>query len=239
VDYTALQKNPWKFVALTGLTPKEFGEVLPAFEQAFSEVYPADKTRTGKRRKRKAGGGRKSVLDSMAAKVLFVLIYTKTYPLQVVLGAMFHLSQAQVNEWLHRLLPVLQAALDTLGVLPERTGRAFARHERQHKEPRDLIIDGTERRRQRPKSPKKQAQHYSGRKKMHSDKNLIIVNTRSKRIGYLSPTVAGKRNDKAVAEQEQIAYPPHTLLRQDTGFQGYQPAGCQVHQAKKSRAGGH
>jgi DDE superfamily endonuclease/Helix-turn-helix of DDE superfamily endonuclease len=237
VDYTALRKTPRKFVALTGLTPKEFSEVQPAFEQAFSEVYPADKTRTGKRRKRKAGGGRKSVLDSMATKLLFVLTYTKTYPLQVVLGAMFHLSQAQVNEWLHRLLPVLQAALAKLGVLPERNGRAFAHHERQQKEPRDLIIDGTERRRQRPKSPKKQAQHYSGRKKMHSDKNIVIVHTRRNRVGYLSPTVAGKLHDKTVAEREQVVYPRQTVLRQDTGFQGYKPAVRQVQQPKKSRVG--
>lgn len=238
VDYKALRKNPRKFVALTGLTPKEFSEILPAFEQAFRELYPADKTRTGKRRKRKGGGGRKSVLSGWATKLLFVLTYTKTYPLQVVLGAMFDLSQAQVNEWLHRLLPVLGAALDRLGVLPEREGRAFARHKRQPREPQDWIIDGTERRRQRPKSPKKQAKHYSGRKKMHSDKNLVIVNTHSKRVGYLSPTVAGKHHDKAVAEQEHIAYPPRTVLRQDTGFQGYQPAGCHVQQAKKSLAGG-
>jgi hypothetical protein len=234
VDYNVLHKNPRKFVALTGLTPREFDEVLPAFERAFHEWYPLDKTRAGKQRKRQAGGGRRSVLGSMEAKLLFVLTYTKTYPLQVVLGTMFHLSQAQANEWIHRLLPVLQGALDTLGVLPERKGRAFARHERQQKEPGDLIIDGTERRRQRPKNSKKQAKYYSGRKKMHSDKNVVLVNTHSQRVGYLSPTVEGKLHDKAVAEQEQILYPRQTVLRQDTGFQGYQPAGCHVRQAKKS-----
>jgi hypothetical protein len=238
VDYKALRKNPRKFVALTGLTPKEFSEILPAFEEAFRELYPTDKTRTGKRRKRKSGGGRKSVLSGWATKLLFVLTYTKTYPLQVVLGTMFALSQAQVNEGLPRLLPVLGAALDRLGVLPAREGRAFARHKRQPGEPQDWIIDGPERRRQRPKSPKKQAKYYSGRKKMHSDKNLVLVNTHSKRVSYLSPTVAGKHQDKAVAEQEHIAYPPRTVLRQDTGFQGYQPAGCHVQQAKKSLAGG-
>jgi hypothetical protein len=70
---------------------------------------------------------------------------------------------------------------------------------------------------------------------MHSDKNVVLVNTSSRRVGYLSPTVEGKLHDKAVAEQEQIAYPRQTVLRQDTGFQGYQPAGCHVRQAKKNR----
>src|SRR5207248_5733127 len=36
------------------------------------------------------------------------------------------LSQPQVNYWIHRLLPVLQVALDRLGVRPERDPRHFA-----------------------------------------------------------------------------------------------------------------
>jgi hypothetical protein len=35
----------------------------------------------------------------------------------------------------------------------------------------DLLIDGTERRRQRPKNAKKQEEYYSGKKKAHTDKN--------------------------------------------------------------------
>src|SRR5205823_1050139 len=98
------------------------------------------------------------------------LVYLKTYPLQAVMAELFGLSQPRVNQWLRRLLPVVRAALDDLGVRPERDARAFAATEaRQRRAPR-LIIDGTERRRQRPKSPEKQAAHYSGRKKVHTDK---------------------------------------------------------------------
>ena len=38
-----------------------------------------------------------------------------------------------------------------------------------------LIIDGTERRRQRPKNPERQAAHYSGRKKVHCDRNVVVT----------------------------------------------------------------
>jgi len=107
--------------------------------------------------------------------------------------------------------------------MPEREGQKFARAERSKREPADYIIDGTERRRQRPKKPEKQALHYSGKKKMHSDKNVLIVNTQSKRVGYLSPTYAGKTHDKKVADREQIAYPRQAILHKDTGFQGYEP----------------
>src|SRR5205085_12539616 len=120
-----------------------------------------------------------------------------------------------------------------LGFLPERNPRRFSRHERQQGEPPDLIIDGTERRRQRPKNPEKQRLHYSGKKKAHSDKNVVVVNAHSGRVGYLSGTCAGKRHDKKVAEGEGIRYPRQSRLLKDTGFQGYEPRVRQTRQPKK------
>ena len=175
-------------------------------------------------------------MKAIEQKLLFILVYLKTYPLQVVLGEMFGLSQGGANQWVHRLLPMLQAALNRLGVKPEREGRQFATAERRTVARRDYTIDGTERRRQRPKTLEKQALHYSGKKKTHSDKNVVIVHTPSKRVAYLSPTCPGKTHDKKVADRERIAYPRRTLLRKDTGFQGYEPEVQQTLQPKKSRA---
>lgn len=78
-------------MALTGLTPKEFQIVLPAFERAYVRHYPPTKTRAGTVRQRKAGGGRKSVLDAPEQKLLFALVYLKAYPLQVMVGEVFEL----------------------------------------------------------------------------------------------------------------------------------------------------
>jgi len=233
ITYAQIKGNRRKFLALTGLTPKEFRALLSAFAQAYEQIYPTTRTLSGAPRQRQTGGGRKSVLDSPEQK-LFALVYVKTYPLQVLLGEAFGLSQSQTNYWLHRVLPVLVQALDALGVLPERDPRHFARHERQQGEPLDLTIDGTERRRQRPQNKEKQASHYSG-KKTHTDKNVVIVNTKSKRVGYLSGTYAGKTHDKKIADTEPIAYPRQVRLRQDTGFQGYAPHVAEICQPKKSR----
>ena len=134
------------------------------------------------------GGGRIGALQEPQQKLLFLLVYLKTYPLQAVMAELFGLSQPRVNQWLRRLLPALRDALDDLGVLPQRDARAFAATEARHGPAPRLIIDGTERRRQRPKSPEKQAAHYSGRKKVHSDKNVVVVEAGSKRVGFLSGT---------------------------------------------------
>jgi DDE superfamily endonuclease/Helix-turn-helix of DDE superfamily endonuclease len=233
ITYTELQSNRRKFLALTGLTLPEFQLLLSAFTRCYERLYLPDQTLAGLPRQRFAGAGRKGVLHSPEQKLLFLLVYLKTYPLQSLLGELFELSQSGVNYWIHRLLPIIQEALDELGALPERDPSQFARSQSVSGEDPRLIVDGTERRRQRPKNPEKQAAHYSGKKKTHSDKNVVIANARSKRICFLSGTYAGKTHDKKVADQESISYPPGTVLYKDTGFQGYEPAVKETCQAKK------
>jgi hypothetical protein len=174
-------------------------------------------------------------------KLLFLLVYLKTYPLQVVMAELFHLSQPRVNYWLRRLLPVLRDALDECGVRPERQPQVFAGTAAPPLEQTRRIIDGSERRRQRPKNPEKQRAHYSGRKKMHSDKNVVVADADSGRIEFLSQTYEGRVSDKSIADREEIPYPPGTVLYKDSGFQGYEPPVAQTCQAKKkaTRRGTH
>ena len=236
IQYAELKKDRRKFLALTGLTLKEFKLLLPAFVQATAQALARQRRRAQQQRQRALGAGRRRVLATPEQQLLFILIYLKTYPLQVVMGELFGLSQPSVNQWIHRLLPCLQRALDALGMKPERDGPHFSRSERVHAEARDYVIDGMERRRARPKDPDKQPLFYSGKKKAHSDKNVLIVQTRTKRVGYLSPTYSGKTHDKKLADAERISYPLGSTLRKDTGFQGYEPAQTETHQPKKSRA---
>lgn len=235
LTYAQIKSNRRKFLALTGLTPKEFKLLLPAFERAYVRRYPASKTLTGTARQRQAGGGRKSALASSEQRLLFALVYLKAYPLQVLLGEVFELSQPQANAWIHRLLPVLQQALTNLGVCPERDPQQVSRRVRQSGEPLDLVIDGTERRRQRPKNKAKRDDYYSQHKHTHTDKNLVISQVKTKRISFLSQTYAGRVHDKKMADMERIVFPRQARVRQDTGFQGYQPRVAEVLQPKKSR----
>jgi hypothetical protein len=236
VSYADLRGDRRRLLALTSLTLPEFDLLLAAFVRCYERRFPANRTLTGRTRQRAVGGGRIGVLAPPGQKLLFLLVYLKTYPLQAVMAELFGLSQPRVNQWLRRLLPVLRDALDDLGALPERDARAFARTEARRGAAPRLIIDGTERRRQRPKSPEKQAAHYSGRKKVHSDKNVVVVEAESKRVDFLSRTYVGRAADKGIADHERITYPPGTTLYQDSGFQGYEPAGTKTCQAKKKAA---
>jgi DDE superfamily endonuclease/Helix-turn-helix of DDE superfamily endonuclease len=238
ITYTEIRSDRRRCLALTGLTLPEFDLLLTGFARSYERLYPRDQTTAGQPRQRRAGAGRKGTLHEPEQKLLFLLVYLKTYTLQVLMAELFDLSQPGVNYWLRRLLPVLHEALDELGVLPERDPRAFAHTELASGQEPKLIIGGTERRRQRPKNPEKQAAHYSGRKKTHSDKNVVVVEAENERVGFLSRTYAGRAADKSIADQEGIVYPPGTILYKDSGFQGYEPELAKTCQAKKKPRGG-
>lgn len=108
----------------------------------------------------------------------------------------FDLSQGQVNYWVHRLLPVLQQSLSDLGMKPEREGEKVAHLIQASEGGANLSLDATERRLQRPSNETKQREKYSGKKKAHTDKNLLLANENTKKIVYLSPTVEGKKHNK-------------------------------------------
>ena len=237
MTYKTLSSQPQSFLALTGLTDAEFGELLPAFQRAYARARPRDRTATGQPRRRGPGAGRHSTLSDDADKLLFVLVYLKTYPLQVVLGKLFGISTSQANHWLHRLLPIVRSALDDLGVLPERDGDQLGGQAAEPTWSGLVIIDGTERRRQRPKKAEEQRLHYSGKKKAHTDKNVLVVSGPDERVVFLSGTYAGKAHDKRIADEARLRYPPGTILYKDAGFQGYEPSVEQTRQAKKKAAG--
>ena len=55
-----------------------------------------------------------------------ILVYLKTYTLQVVHGRLFGMVQGKANQWIHVLLPALLAALRVLGDAPARSLTALA-----------------------------------------------------------------------------------------------------------------
>ena len=207
------------------------------FASPMQPCTQGTKRQTGSVRKRQGGGGRKGQLGTTEQKLLFSLVYLKTYPLQALLGESVWAEPVACEPVVAAVAADSAASAWTSWAccraasrssLPSRNGS--------HQETAELIIDGTERRRQRPKNQAKQALHYSGKQKTHSDKNVVVVNAKTKRVGYLSQTYAGKMHDKKIVDTEPIRYPPGTILYKDTGFQGYEPKVQQTHQPKKSRA---
>lgn len=220
IQYLELKEKPREFLAATGITDEEFRAILPSFEKCYQLSLPSKPKPTKKKKQRAGGGGRKSKLATVGDKLLFILVYQKTFQLQTMHGLQFGLSQGRVNYWVHRLLPVLQQSLALMGMKPERDGKQVADLIEANEGGANLSIDATERGLQRPVNREKQQEKYSGKKKTHTDKNLLLANENTKKIVYLSATVEGKKHDKKLAEESQINYPANASLTKDTGFQG-------------------
>jgi hypothetical protein len=149
-------------------------------------------------------------------------------------GLQFALSQPQAHYWIHRLLPVLQHALRAMGQVPERDAPRVETSALAFAGAPNLAVDDTERRRQRPRDAATQKAHYSGKKKTHTDKNILLINEHMGQVVYLGPTRPGKTHDKKAVDETPVAYRTNTTLDKDTGFQGYEPAGVLTTQPKKS-----
>jgi len=187
--------------------------------------YPSDKTWQGKVRQRQSGGGAKGVLPHMEDKLFFILVYQKTNPLQTMHGLQFELSQPQSHYWIHRLLPVLKRALAALGV---------ARNAMRARSPRTpwpwralLMASSTARNAVANVHQCRAAKGtYSGKKKAHTDKNLVLINAHTTKVIYLGPTVAGKTHDKKAADAAPIAYPTNATLGRTRVFRAMSQRVC-------------
>src|SRR5262245_38014636 len=77
--------------------------------------------------------------------------------------------------------------------------------------------DGTERRIVRPQDPAEQTACYSGKKKDHTVKNVLLVDALLL-ILFLSDTYGGRVHDKPIADMTPYPLPAGSRLLQDLGF---------------------
>ena len=234
ITYSELSEERQRFLALTGYSVEEFEALLPYFEGAF-EAYVQTYTLDGKeRRKRRYSTYQNSPLPTLEDKLVFILVYLKQASTQEVHGLLFGMSQSKTNVWIHRLHPLLNQALADAGEVPVREAEALDLSDEEHQL---FFHDGTERPIQRPKDPEIQKTYYSGKKKQHTIKNNVIINAGCK-VLFLTPTCAGKKHDKRIADDAGYAFPQGSTLYQDTGFQGFRPEHVTIVQPKKKPRGG-
>jgi Helix-turn-helix of DDE superfamily endonuclease len=119
--YTDLVRKPTDVLDMTSLTLDEFQMLVPTFEQAF-QAHMAQWRLDGKpRTARRYTTYSNCPLSTPEDRLLFILVYLKTNPLQVAHGILFGLPQGKANQWIHVLLPVLRAAMRQLGAAPSRS----------------------------------------------------------------------------------------------------------------------
>jgi hypothetical protein len=121
-----VQARPTEFLDFTSLTLEEFQTLVPSFEAAFQAHMAAWRLDGKPRAARRFMVYKNCPLPTPEDRLFFILVYLKTYALQVVQGRLFGMGQSKANQWIHMLLPALLAALRTLGDAPARSLTALA-----------------------------------------------------------------------------------------------------------------
>ena len=223
---------------MTGYDLCEFNALLPYFETAHDE-YLSRYDLKGKPRK----GLREHVIYSNsplpchAERLAFILSYLKLNPIQEHHADTFDMTQKQCNEFVHGLTDILKRAAKMAGAVPASSDKEFQEVLSNNDAASDnlLLHDGTEREIPRPVDHDLQNEQYSGKKKKHTVKNTVII-TACCLILFVSRTFSGKTHDKTIADSAYSIPSGYTIV-QDTGYQGYRPAGVKIIQPQKKPKG--
>src|SRR3989338_3296832 len=215
MDIDTILANNRLVHAILGISKEEFLSLLPTFEQIIREEA------SKKKRTRAIGGGCNGKIKSARTKLFFILLYVKTYPTFDVAAFMFASSKSRTHHWAHTILPLLEKTLGRKLVLPKRRINTPEEFLAAFPGVKEAMIDGVERPTIRSKKDKTQRKHYSGKKKRHMRKNLIIADKR-KRILILTPSKHGRVHDKKLSDKSLavIRLPEEVALLADTGFVG-------------------
>lgn len=215
-NYQSTREKPAEFRTLTSLTVEEFDRLLPSFEAEWNS-YIRKKQLNGKMRLRKYAPRQKGVLSTVEEKLFFILVYMKTNAIQSMMALAFGLKRDMCNKWIHILSPLLANALNAYKASKQIETVELA-------EEATYLADATERPIERPKQEQKE--YYSGKKKMHTVKNLLLC-TLMGLVLYSSATVEGKRHDKKLADEE-LRFSKKVSLLLDLGFYGFCQENVQV-----------
>jgi hypothetical protein len=218
--YTKLSHKPKLFLSVTGMNFHQFQQLLPQLEQVYDKQERQRKqkvVRTGKKRLRRSGGGRQFA-NSVSDRLLMLLLYYRLYLTQEFMTLLFCAEEKSVIcRGMQQMRPVFEAVLP----VPEQARRrllslADKEHQRRKKRIGNLeefrqaypeltfIIDGVEQPKRKPNKPAKRKSDYSGKKKRHTLKQ-IVISTPSGIIVDQSPSVGGRPHDFKVFKDDHAA----------------------------------
>jgi len=228
----------------------QFQTLLPQFIHAYDKFERRRKRRvvvTGKKRLRQIGGGAQFG-NSLPDRLLMLLFYYRLYLTQEFMTLLF---KAEAKSVICRAIQVMRPVFEAVLPVPEQARRrilSLADKEQKRRKKRissveefrqaypelTFIIDGVEQPKRKPKAPAKRKGDYSGKKKRHTRKQLVI-GTPSGIIVDQSPSTGGRPHDFKVFKDDHAARgisneftDYRVTLYGDSGFDGMHDLGLPV-----------
>jgi hypothetical protein len=196
MSFMKLSKHKMIFLRLTGVSLTDFACLVEIVrpEWALLEL-------------KKKRHGRNSHAKYLEDKLLCLMMYYRTYITHEFLGYLFDLHNSNICRLFKKLEPLLAKKITITkdrSLTPDKV--------------LELIADVTEQTTQRPKH--KQKGSYSGKKKGHTIKTEIIIDTGGK-IHNVSKSHKGRIHDFRIRKQEK-PLPKDSVKYADSGYQGWQ-----------------
>ncbi len=248
--YRKLSRKPKLFLSVTGMNCHQFQALLPQFEQVYEKRERQRKrkvVRTGKKRLRQIGGGA-HFENSLSDRLLMLLFYYRLYLTQEFMTLLFRAADKSV---ICRAIQLMRPVFESVLPVPEAARRrilSLADKEQKRRQKRigtmeefrqaypelTFIIDGVEQPKRKPLAPAKRKSDYSGKKKRHTRKQLVI-GTPSGIIVDQSPSVGGRPHDFKVFKDDHAARSVceefkdyRVTMYGDSGFDGMSAMGLPV-----------
>jgi hypothetical protein len=256
--YRKLARKPKQFLSVTGMTLTDFQRLLPQFAQANQELERRRKAcvvRTKQARQRCAGGGAKFAND-LPDRLLMLLLYYRLYLTQEFLTLLFRAADKSL---ICRNIQLMRPVFETVLPVPARARArilSLAKKEQARRRKRigtgeefreaypelAFIIDGGEQPKRKPKDPAKRKSDYSGKKRRHTRKQLVI-GTPAGIIVDQSPSVGGRPHDFKVFREDHATRAVcaefkdyRVTMYGDSGFAGMGALGLPVEVRLNERA---
>ena len=218
--YCKLSRQPKLFLSVTGMNLHQFQTLLPQLVQAAEQLERRRKRRvvvTGKKRLRGIGGGAQFA-NPLSDRLLMLLLYYRLYLTQEFMTLLF---KAEHKSVICRSIQSVRPAFESVLPVPKKARQRvleLANKEQKRRKKRigsveefrqaypelTFIIDGVEQPKRKPKAPQKRKSDYSGKKKRHTLKQIVIA-TPSGIVIDQSPAVGGRPHDFKVFKDDHAA----------------------------------
>ncbi len=217
LNYKLLSNRLSLFRSLTGLEVSEFD----SFYAKVEAKYDGHETKRLSRenRKRKVGAGHPFKL-ALKERLLMFLVYYRLYVTSILTGVLFDLDQSNVLKDIRKLEPLAKEVLPIPKKLHDKAKRLQTLQEIEAMFPEfKAFLDATEQEIPRPKAKRKRKTHYSGKKKRHTVKTQLTVNTDGL-IVHKTAHFKGSMHDYTLYRRNHPHLPDNVRLGLDLGYLG-------------------
>jgi len=222
ITHEWLAKRPALFKNFTGLEVSEFDSFYAKAEANYDEYEKKrlEKTQKEKKtRKRKVGAGHPFKL-LLKDRLLLLLVYYRLYISTTLAGVLFDIDQSNADKDIHKLEPLVESILPLPKKVHDKVRRLQTLEEIKEMFPEfKAFTDGTEQEIPRPKEKEKRRTHYSGKRKRHTVKTQLTVNSRGLII-HKTRHVKGSTHDYALFKLSRPHLPESVKEGFDLGYVG-------------------